>query len=479
MKKETLKKTNCFLGLFFLFMLISYGVTSYSSTLTYSTVCGNLDSYCYRYMGMIMARGGVPYRDAFDNKGPLLYLINCIGYKISKKYGVFIIEYVFMMAYLMVQYSIARRFADVKRSIIYTVSALGPIGAFLIGNMTEEYALVFISIGLLVFIDYFLFDKKNWYRIVICGIACGAVLMLRPNMVVVWAVFCIYAVIISIRDNKTFPLKTMLQFTGGVLIAVIPFVIWLFANDAIVDFWKDYYITNIMYSSAENSLANILNSFSSYIFASLSEVYFLLMLILIIKKQNLGFNIAYMIFMFLNCLVISLPGLGFEHYGMVVVPTLIYPLSSFARFIKKQLKTKSYFYDIFAVLSSVLLISFIINNYYVTIRALASGNPTESRNERIVSAIMDNTDPEDRILVFGFKDYYYVESDRLCASKYHFFISENDIYPDGMDVVIEDINNCSPKLIVIEQGFNGDYLNFDFSDYSLLDDDLNIWIRNI
>lgn len=198
MKKDVFKKQYCFLGLFFLFMLISYGVTSYSSTLTYSTVCGNLDSYCYRYMGMLMAKGGIPYRDAFDNKGPLLYLLNCIGYLINKKFGVFIIEYIFMMAYLCVQYAIARRFTDVKRSVIYTVAALGPIGAFLVGNMTEEYALVFISVGILVYIDYFLFDKRDWYRILICGVSCGAVLMLRPNMIAVWGVFCIYAIVESI-----------------------------------------------------------------------------------------------------------------------------------------------------------------------------------------------------------------------------------------------------------------------------------------
>lgn len=267
----------------------------------------------------------------------------------------------------------------------------------------------------------------------------------------------------------------MILFISGVLIAVIPFIVWLWANGALVDFWKDYYFTNVMYSSEANTVSNILKSFSSYVWASLSEVYFLLVIILIIRKKHIGFNATYAIYMFLNCLVISLSGHGFEHYGLVVVPTLVYPLSAFSSFIMKYLKTKSYYYDIVAFLSSIILIGFMIYNYLITIPALVSGNPVDERNERVVSVIVSNTESNDRILVLGFKDYYYVESDRLSASKFHFFCSEDDNYPDGLSVVIDDINNTYPKLVIDEQGFDCQYLKFDFSNYTLIDEDLNIW----
>ena len=474
MKKELLKKRIVFLGLFFLFAIIAYGITSYSSTLTYSTVCGNLDSYVYRYMGMLMAKGGIPYRDAFDNKGPLLYLLNCIGYKINWKYGVFIIEFVFMMAYLTVQFMIAGRFADVKRSVIYTIASLGPVGAFFVGNMTEEYSLVFISVGILVFIDYFLFDKKDWYRIVICGMACGAVLMIRPNMIAVWAVFCIYAVFVNIREKKTFPFKTMLWFTAGALTVILPFLVWLGANGALEEFWKDYILTNRNYSTVYNSLSNIVKSFKTYFLVSISEIYILLVLFLIFRKENKGFNISYLILLILNPLVISLPGKGFEHYGMVILPTLIYPVSASSVSIKQLLKTKKYLFDTVAFLTGVLCIGFMINNYRTTIPALLSGNPRQERDEKVVSVILENTEPEDRILVLGFKDYYYVESDRLASSKFHLLNSINEDYPGGIKAVIEDINSDPPKLVIVQEGYDDDYFNFD--DYILIDDELNIWM---
>ena len=474
MKKELLKKRIVFLGLFFLFVIISYGITSYSSALTYSTVCSNLDSYVYRYMGMLMAKGGIPYRDAFDNKGPILYLINCIGYQISPKYGVFIIEFCFMLAYLTVQYSIARRFADVKRAVIYTLAALGPVGAFFVGNMTEEYSLVFLSIGILVFIDYFLFDKKDWYRIVICGMACGAVLMIRPNMIAVWAVFCIYAVFVSIREKKSFPFKTMILFAAGALIIILPFLIWLGVNGALEEFWKDYILTNRNYSSDFNTFSNVAKSFRTYFFVSLSEVYLALLLVMILRKENRGFNISYFIFMILNLVVISLPGKGFEHYGMVILPTLIYPISASSKVIKSLLKNKKFIFDVFALLTCVLFFGFVINNYITSITALLSGNPRQDRDERVVSVILENTEPEDRILVLGFKDYYYVESGRLASSKFHLFNSINEDYPDGIEAVIEDMNSNLPKLVIIQDGCENEYFNLD--QYHLIDDDLNIWI---
>ena len=38
-----------------------------------------LDSSVFRYIGTIMHDGCVPYRDSFDHKGPLIFLINYLG----------------------------------------------------------------------------------------------------------------------------------------------------------------------------------------------------------------------------------------------------------------------------------------------------------------------------------------------------------------------------------------------------------------
>ena len=84
-----------------LFAFISFGITCYSSTLLRVTSCPHQDSYAYRYIGMLIAKGGMPYLDAFDNKGPVLYIINWLGYLISKSFGVYLFELLFIFLFFL------------------------------------------------------------------------------------------------------------------------------------------------------------------------------------------------------------------------------------------------------------------------------------------------------------------------------------------------------------------------------------------
>lgn len=55
------------------------------------------DSSVFRYVAYVMKKGGIPYRDTFDHKGPVLYLINYLGLLINLN-GVWIVEVIFMLA---------------------------------------------------------------------------------------------------------------------------------------------------------------------------------------------------------------------------------------------------------------------------------------------------------------------------------------------------------------------------------------------
>ncbi len=53
------------------------------------------DSSVYLYIGQHLLKGAVPYRDTFDNKGPLLYLVNALGLTLGAGsfWGVYVLEY--------------------------------------------------------------------------------------------------------------------------------------------------------------------------------------------------------------------------------------------------------------------------------------------------------------------------------------------------------------------------------------------------
>ena len=53
-----------------------------------------VDSSVFRTIALQMDEGIMPYRDTFDHKGPLLYLINYVGMKISFNNGIWFIEFI-------------------------------------------------------------------------------------------------------------------------------------------------------------------------------------------------------------------------------------------------------------------------------------------------------------------------------------------------------------------------------------------------
>ena len=151
-----------------------------------------VDSSVFIYVARIILKGGMPYLNAFDHKGPVIYLINVLALLISKKNGLYIVEFINIFITFYFMYKIARIKADKKTSLItLLIISAGLFKYFEGGNYTEEYALPFITISLYIFIDYFLNNKISVTRLIICGLSFGAVFLLRPNMIVLWLVMCI------------------------------------------------------------------------------------------------------------------------------------------------------------------------------------------------------------------------------------------------------------------------------------------------
>ncbi|HXB09417.1 MAG TPA: hypothetical protein VNW04_19965, partial [Puia sp.] len=60
-----------------LFVLAASLLLSLTYIPPYNQILG--DKEVYRYMGLLIHKGGVPYRDAFDHKPPLIYFLNYVG----------------------------------------------------------------------------------------------------------------------------------------------------------------------------------------------------------------------------------------------------------------------------------------------------------------------------------------------------------------------------------------------------------------
>ena len=283
----------------------------------------SIDSAVFAYIGDGMVKGILPYRDMFDHKGPLLYLINWFGVSLGIGYqGVWIIE----STMLVLSFSFA--VCELSKMLNWrgVLLALFPIGWLFErlsvgGNMTETYAVYFSLIA------WSSLARDVWNRhlriltIYVQGFVAGAILMLRPNMIG----FCLpvaIAVISSLIRSGDFAqfFKNLGWGAAGLLTAVTPIVAWLSANGILSDFWNCYISFNIGYMS------NLKNSIDSN-FAVIPIALALNVVALVCSRDKLRlllfYNLAYLCFA--SLLVVM--KMQYEHYFIPILPALIVPFA--------------------------------------------------------------------------------------------------------------------------------------------------------
>ena len=216
---------------------------------------GGIDSSVFQTVAFYMSKGYMPYKDVFDHKGPLIYIYNWIGMQISYGRGIWLLEYVSLFITFFILYKIARLTSPPFLSALTLfISGSGLFGYFQGGNLTEEYALPFLSVGVLIFTDFFLNNKISKIRLILSGFCFGAVCLLRINMISVWVAFPIAVLIKCIHEKNIVQIRKLSFYFGlGTLTIIIPILSWLICNGAFAEFISDYLIFNILYVRAPST----------------------------------------------------------------------------------------------------------------------------------------------------------------------------------------------------------------------------------
>lgn len=150
------KKENILIFIILLFITFLVMLMSPLNLFSINGVSG-IDSSVFKTIGYYMNNGLLPYKDIFDHKGPILYILNYLGYIISPNRGIWVIEFVFMFISTCFIYKISRLKCDKKISIFITIIILSLLCLYFEqGNLCEEYALPLELISLYIFLKYFL-----------------------------------------------------------------------------------------------------------------------------------------------------------------------------------------------------------------------------------------------------------------------------------------------------------------------------------
>ncbi|MDP4093078.1 MAG: glycosyltransferase family 39 protein [Bacillota bacterium] len=293
------------------------------------------DVNSYFTMGKGLFSGKVIYKDIFDHKGPLLYLLYGIGYLISHRsfLGVYFIQSVSLFVVLFYNFKTANLFLEKRHAFL--VAAIMPVFIFNYpiyisgGGSPEEFIMAFQAVSMFYFLQYLKntdIKEHNPKVMFIHGIMAGCVLMLKYTALSFWIGFGIFVFVpLLIKGLYKNFFKNLLALFAGVAVVVVPWLLYFIITAGIKDFYNVYFKFNSLYAELHFSLGAIktfirvlvkvnLNNFGCFLLFAVGMAYFVLKKGLVGIPGKLGLICSFGLTFF----VIYFSGISFSYYYLPV-----------------------------------------------------------------------------------------------------------------------------------------------------------------
>ncbi len=443
-----------------LLALVSVLILLNSPLFPFSSGLSDADSSAFRYIGKQMLKGQLPYRDIFAHSGPLIYLLNALGYLLQHQWGIWIIEVIFMTVFLYASLKTTRLFSEYNSirlvSLFFTILQL--IRFFDGGNLPEEYALPFLAVAQYYFLEFLICHKSSFGRMILSGICISQVLMLKLDMAVSLLVYLLTIMVTLLLLRKF--LRCLLYVSTlllGLTIGLAPYLIWLAKIGLWNDFISCYIDFNLKYirSGYENILLLIL-----YFFVFLS--YLIIPLVIICGmylrnqlKEHAGiYQIAIPTAVFLNLIfsmiLILLAKSHCKHYCLLLVGPLLPSICLSFQYATLGLKNRRHplqiliLYSLFICLPlTMTALNEVTDNIHT---ALVS---SRSENSSVVRYITAQTESSDQILVLGNEAKIYLDSQRKCGNYYIYQTTVFHADSSAKDRFYEELIADPPEMLIL------------------------------
>lgn len=210
------------------------------------------DSGIFQYIGENWTEGIVPYLELWDNKGPLLYFINALGFLICGcKYGIFILQVLNLTSALWVIYQTFRINYGSRVSVLGTTAALLWLSNMTVNNNPAEWLLIPLCLSfylLYKWLKSYPQESLSWRSSLVFGITIGCGFLLRFSDCIPLIVALIVAALFLIYDGKWKDvIKHSMICISGMVIVMLPFLIYFYVNDGLQEMWYASFWHNIEY----------------------------------------------------------------------------------------------------------------------------------------------------------------------------------------------------------------------------------------
>ena len=226
------------------------------------------DASIFSIFGERWVDGVIPYRDLYDHKGPIIFLINAISSLFGDdRWALFIMETLAYSLDLLLIYKISRYL--VKPISAWSIAVLFTAFFFATssgGNCVEEWSLP-VDLLMVYLAMHFLKTRKplvnhpHGYSL-IYGIGLGYQLMMRfTNAATIGGIILGFVILfVSEKEWKTL-FQNAVYVLMGTAVVIIPFVVYFYHHDCLYEMFYDSYVVNFLYANngiKQNTFHNML-----------------------------------------------------------------------------------------------------------------------------------------------------------------------------------------------------------------------------
>ena len=231
----------------FLFVIITCLVLSFIHCPLFDIFLN--DKEIWKYTGLVLHKGGVPYRDFFDHKTPLIFFINFLGVLFGP-WGFWIIDSLLVLLATIVFFKTCKKYNVALAwlpPVVFNLMIRNYTVSFGIG-MTREYTTIFLLIA------FCLLMSGHKYKLYLLGLTTALVFFFQQDQVIPLLPFLLYAAF-----NNSTPITASLLKRGsalalGFLTVTIPIVLYFILNQAFQYFWEDAVLFNLNWYNKKKPL---------------------------------------------------------------------------------------------------------------------------------------------------------------------------------------------------------------------------------
>lgn len=327
-----MKQRILMIGLLFAVAMVFVYLWSETTSPLYYDGGYNVDSQIFQYIGFAMTQGKVPYTDLFDHKGLLLYIYNALGYLLSPRFGVMLLQGMNLAATLSLWYwclvSVRIRYV---RLLLTVLSLLLLMTYYQGGNLSEEWSLPFISYPFAAYVRMIQSGRCEFHQreLFAIGLCIGALCLLRLNNAVPVVSLLLYCLAENLYLNRyAYAGRALviisLSFVAAVATGVL-FMLTIGGWQGLKDMWFANITFNLAYSENKQTLWFLQTDRIRDVYKSLLPI---ILLLPFAKKQ---WRIVVPLVFAAALTMLTMGDHPHFHYQMVLLPIIVTCMACYAK----------------------------------------------------------------------------------------------------------------------------------------------------